>query len=65
LTWNFGHAIELGEGHETWGRRRPTVKRQDGLVAVEIDLERVIDWFADDGEFVERSLEQVPLHVPG
>jgi hypothetical protein len=43
---------------------RELVKRQRHLPAVEIDLDHAVDGFADDGELVERGLEQVLLHHP-
>ena len=42
---------------------RELVKRQHNLPAVEIDLEHAVDRLADDGELVERGLEQAPLQI--
>ena len=42
---------------------RELVKRQHNLPAVEIDLEHAVDRLADDGELVERGLEQAPLQM--
>src|SRR5208283_1673204 len=41
---------------------RQIVKRERHLFAVEIDLEHSVDRFADNGELVERRLEQALLH---
>ena len=40
------------------------VKGQGHLIAVEIDLQYAVERLTDDGEFVERCLEQVLLHRP-
>ena len=42
---------------------RELVKRQRHLPAVKIDLDHAVDRFADDGELVERGLEQAPLQM--
>ena len=63
---NCGRAIEFKKEEHGAGLgpgRRPIVKRQGHLVAVEIDLERAVDRFSNYSEFVERGFEQAPLHV--
>jgi hypothetical protein len=42
--------------------RRQIVKRQRHFLAVEIDLDHAIDRLPDDGELIERRLEQAVLH---
>jgi hypothetical protein len=43
--------------------RRPIVKRHCHFLAVKVDLQDAIDRLPDNGELVERGLEQTPLRI--